>query len=90
MYPVKSYLMNKVFHIYEEKGFFADIPQQPPAGKIQYYFEITDSHGSKTYMNDTPVVIRFKGDVPAFVLIPHILIMFIAMLFSTLAGLNES
>lgn len=87
VYPVKSYFMNKVFHIYEEKGFFAVIPQQPPAGKIQYYFEITDSHGSKTYMNDTPVVIRFKGDVPAFVLIPHILIMFIAMLFSTLAGL---
>jgi hypothetical protein len=79
--------MNKVFHVYQEKGLFANIPQQPPAGKIQYYFEITDSRGSKTYLNDTPIVIRFKGDVPAFVLIPHILLMFIAMLFSTLAGL---
>ena len=87
VYPVKSPVMNKVFHIYEEKGFYAAIPQQPPAGKIQYYFEITDSHGTKTYMNDTPVVIRFKGDVPASILTPHILLMFIAMLFSTLAGL---
>lgn len=84
---VESFVMNKIFHMYKDEGFFANIPQQPPAGKIQYYFEVTDSHGSKSYMNDTPVVIRFKGDVPAFVLIPHILLMFIAMLFSTLAGL---
>jgi hypothetical protein len=79
--------MNKLFKIYNEDGFYATVPQQPPAGKIQYYFEISDSNGSKTYLKDTPVVIRFKGDVPAFVLVPHILLMFIAMLFSTLAGL---
>jgi hypothetical protein len=84
---VKSFIMNKLFKIYNEDGFYATVPQQPPAGKIQYYFEISDSNGSKTYLKDTPVVIRFKGDVPAFVLVPHILLMFIAMLFSTLAGL---
>jgi hypothetical protein len=71
----------------EHGGFFADIPQQPVAGKLQYYIEITDLKGSQTYLKDSPVVIRFKGDVPEFVLIPHILLMFIAMLFSTLAGL---
>lgn len=70
-----------------EKGFFAEVPQQPPAGKIQYFFEITDSNGTKTYMKENPVVIRFKGGVPVFILLPHILLMFIAMLFSTLAGL---
>jgi hypothetical protein len=68
-------------------GFFAEVPQQPVAGKLQYYIEITDLNGTQTYLKDTPVVIRFKGDVPAFVLVPHILLMFIAMLFSTLAGL---
>jgi hypothetical protein len=68
-------------------GFFADVPQQPVAGKLQYYIEITDLNGTKSYLKENPVVIRFKGDVPAFVLIPHILLMFIAMLFSTLAGL---
>ena len=41
-------------------------------------------------LKEEPVVIRFKGGVPAFILIPHILFMFLAMLFSTLAGLNES
>jgi hypothetical protein len=85
--PVKSFVMNKIFKVFDENGFYASVPQQPPAGKIEYYFEITDSHGSATYMKDLPVVIRFKGDVPAFVLIPHILLMFLAMLFSTLAGL---
>jgi hypothetical protein len=69
------------------KGFYAEVTQQPAAGKIQYYFELTDIKGSQTYLKDTPVVIRFKGSVPAFILIPHILFMFIAMLFSTLAGL---
>jgi hypothetical protein len=86
-YAVKSFIMNKIFKIYDEKGLFADVPQQPAAGKIQYYFEITDSKGTKTFLKDSPVVIRFKGSVPGFILAPHILLMFFAMLFSTLAGL---
>jgi uncharacterized membrane protein len=80
-------MMNKVFKIYEEKGLFADIPQQPEAGKLEYYIEVTDNKGTKTYFRESPVVIRFKGSVPGFVLIPHVLFMFVAMLFSTLAGL---
>jgi hypothetical protein len=79
--------MNKVFKITEEKGFFAEVPQQPAAGKLQYYFEVTDSKGTQTILKETPVVIRFKGGVPGFILLPHILCMFLAMLFSTLAGL---
>jgi hypothetical protein len=71
----------------KKEGFFAEVPQQPAAGKLQYYFELTDSKGTQTYLQETPVVIRFKGGVPAFVLVPHILFMFVAMLFSTLAGL---
>jgi hypothetical protein len=67
--------------------FHAPVPQQPAAGKLQYYFTITDSQGTKTYLKDEPVIIRYKGSVPAWILIPHILIMFVAMLFSNLAGL---
>jgi hypothetical protein len=69
------------------RGFAATIPQQPEAGKLQYYFEIIDSKGKVTYLKEKPVVIRFKGGVPAYIMIPHILLMFVAMLFSTLAGL---
>jgi hypothetical protein len=86
-YPVKSFIMNKLFKISVEKGYFAEVTQQPAAGKLQYYFEITDSNGTQSYFKDSPIVIRFKGGVPAFILVPHILCMFLAMLFSTLAGL---
>jgi len=34
-----------------------------------------------------PVIIRFRGDVPAPVIIPHALLMFIAMLISNVAAL---
>lgn len=85
--PVDSYLMNKVFKITEEKGWFAPVPEQPAAGKIQYYLEITDSNGTKTYMDKAPVVIRFKGAVPSSVLVPHIFFMFFAMLLGNLSGI---
>ena len=87
VYPVNSFIMNKVFKITEEKGFFAEVPQQPPAGKLQYYIELTDSKGTRSLQKESPVVIRFKGAVPSYILTPHILFMFLAMLFSTLAGL---
>jgi hypothetical protein len=87
VYPVHSFVMNRIFSITEEKGLFADIPAQPAAGKLQYYIEITDSHGTQTILREEPVVVRFKGGVPGYILLPHILIMFIAMFFSTAAGL---
>jgi hypothetical protein len=71
----------------KKEGFIADVPQQPAAGKLQYYIEISDSRGSQAYFKDSPIVIRFKGGVPVYILLPHILCMFVAMLFSTLAGL---
>ncbi|MGD0342151.1 MAG: hypothetical protein ABSA76_10675, partial [Bacteroidales bacterium] len=87
VYPVHSFVMNRIFSINEEKGLFADIPAQPAAGKLQYYIEITDSKGTQTLLREEPVVIRFKGGVPGYILGPHILLMFIAMFFSTGAGL---
>lgn len=89
-YPTNEEYQVSEFKYKETKmfqGLAAVIPQQPEAGKLQYYFEITDSKGAATYMKERPLVVRFKGGVPAFVMIPHILLMFIAMLFSTLAGL---
>jgi len=87
VYPVHSFVMNRIFRITEEEGLFADVPQQPPAGKLQYYIELTDLNGTRVIMKDTPVVVRFKDSVPGYILAPHIIIMFIAMLFSTVTGL---
>ncbi len=87
VYPVQSFVMNKIFKITEERGFFADVPPQPPAGKLQYYIELTDIRGTQTIMKDTPLIIRFKEGVPWYILLPHVLVMFTAMLFSTVSGL---
>jgi hypothetical protein len=56
----------------------AALPVQPVAGKLQYYLTV---NGQK-YLADEPVVIRFRNDVPAGILIPHILLMFGAMLLA--------
>jgi hypothetical protein len=63
------------------------LPEQPPAGKLEYYVELT--HKGVSYaLNEEPVVIRFTGPVPDYVLIPHIFFMFLAMLFSTRTGIE--
>jgi hypothetical protein len=60
------------------------LPQQPPAGKLQYTVFLTD--GKQTFSAST--VIRFRGDVPSAVLIIHIAAMFIGMLLSARTGLE--
>ncbi|MDE6307204.1 MAG: hypothetical protein K2L79_00075 [Bacteroidales bacterium] len=57
------------------------LPALPAAGKWQYYVEAEGA----VYPAE-PVVLRFKGNVPAACLIPHILFMFLSMLFITVAG----
>lgn len=65
----------------------AVLPKQPSAGKLMYMVELW--HGAeKINLTKMPVVMRFKGDVPAFILIPHILCMFLMMLFGVRAGLE--
>ena len=59
----------------------AALPVQPVAGKLQYYVTV----GGENLAADEPVVIRFRNDVPAGILIPHILLMFAAMLFAVYA-----
>ncbi len=56
----------------------AVLPVQPVAGKLQYYITV----GGKDYAVDEPPLIRFRNDVSAGILIPHILFMFAAMLFA--------
>lgn len=64
----------------------AYIPQQPAAGKVQYQI-ILQKDMETAVLSEDPVVIRFRGSVPAVVLIPHIIAMFLAMMLSTRAGL---
>lgn len=73
------------FMVRKGKSLTAWLPNQPPAGKLEYYVELI-SNGTTTFVaKEQPVKIRYKGAVPAYILIPHILFMFAAMLLSNLA-----
>lgn len=65
----------------------AYLPSQPPAGKIIYRVDLLTTDGKTASIIDEPVIIRFKGAVPAGILIPHILFMFSAMLMATRTGM---
>jgi hypothetical protein len=65
----------------------ASLPHQPPAGKIEYMITLGNDK-EQVNLTPEPVIIRFTGKVPLFILIPHILIMFLAMLFSTRTGIE--
>jgi len=61
------------------------LPQLPPAGKIVYHIVLYDNE-KEILLNEKPAILRYKGSVPAFVLIPHIIFMFLAMMFSMRTG----
>jgi hypothetical protein len=69
------------------KNLTGFLPHQPPAGKLMYHLALTSGDES-VLLNDEPTVIRFKGAVPAWALIPHIIIIFTAMMMSTRTGLE--
>ncbi|MBE0639156.1 MAG: hypothetical protein IH598_11605 [Bacteroidales bacterium] len=65
----------------------AYLPNLPPAGKMTYEIFI-GKEGNFANLTSTPPVLRYKGIVPKAVLFPHILIIFLAMMFSTRAGIE--
>lgn len=72
---------------YENGSLVAEMPAQPMAGKLEYTIKL-QADGKEYVLNETPTVMRFKGAVPKYILYPHILFMFLAMLWSTRTGLD--
>lgn len=70
-----------------EKSFVtAGIPGLPPAGKVEYRVKIIRD-GKEAYLNQgQSVVARFRGDVPGWILILHILFMIISLMLACRTG----
>ena len=89
--PITNDIWTKVNFIQQKKEnkkiLTATLPHQPPAGKLMYYIEIKDNNNIKYLNKEKPVVIRFKGNVPLYVLIPHIIFIFLAMFLANVSGL---
>jgi hypothetical protein len=72
----------------EGDKLIATIPKQPAAGKVSYQIKLYDEAGVGHDLTDQPVVMRFKDPVPLPVIIAHVLLIFMAMLYSTRTGLE--
>lgn len=57
----------------------------PMAGKLEYRVKLVRG-AEQAVFPAKPAVTRFKGDVPSWILIPHIFFMFFGMLFATRAA----
>lgn len=79
---------NRVPMQYRDGALTAELPHQPPAGKLEYRVYLLDAHETRVLPADAPVVIRFKGDVPTAILIIHVVAMFGGMLLSTRSGME--
>ncbi len=64
----------------------ATLPEQPSAGKVEYHIDLYKGDKKISIAAEEPVVLRFKGFVPRSVLIPHVLLMIIALFVGTRAG----
>ena len=74
--------------IHNEDELVARLPSQPTAGKIVYFVHVNKNGKQISLSGKEPIVARYKGYVPEIILIPHILLMFLAMLFSNRAALE--
>jgi len=63
------------------------LPNLPPAGKYEYKITLKKGEQNFDLTEGKPVLIRFKGEVPGWILIPHIFFMFFAMFLGNLAGI---
>lgn len=72
----------------QDKKLFASLPHQRPAGKLVYHIILQKDDEVVVLPEKGEVIIRFKGDVPIYFLIPHIIFIFGAMLLSTRTGLE--
>lgn len=82
--PWQSVVMTK-----RGQALTAELPYQPPAGKITYYINLVNIYGARSLgSEENPIIIRFKADVPTYILAPHIFFMFISMLLSVVAAVE--
>jgi hypothetical protein len=79
---------NEVPMVRKEGSLQAKLPHQPPAGKLEYKVMLSYQGEETSLSGELPVIIRFKGAVPGPVLVPHVILMFLAMLVSTRAGIE--
>jgi hypothetical protein len=78
----------KITMVRQENFLAGSLPKQPTAGKLEYKIFLASQGKEISLSGEKPVIIRFKDPVPTSILILHIVIIFLAMMFSTRAGIE--
>jgi len=65
----------------------AALPRQPAAGKLAYQLRLARG-GEREVFPAEPAITRFKGDISAYVIIPHLLCLFSGLLLLMRAGIG--
>ncbi len=63
----------------------ATLPPEPAAGKVEYYLELYGPGDTLRVPEREAAVLRYRGPVDVAVLLPHVLVMFLAMLVAVRA-----
>ena len=66
----------------------ATLPAQPPAGKVEYYVALYGAADTVRLPEHEAAVLRYRGPVDVAVLLPHVLMMFVAMLIAIRTALG--
>ncbi len=66
----------------------ASLPRQKMAGKLEYHVHVSKDGQSVQVPPREAAVARFKGDVPALILVTHVTCMIVGMFFSTACGMT--
>lgn len=74
----------------KNESFVAQLPVQPAAGKMEYYVtgEVNGQSFRIPQLEGESIILRYKDPVPKAILIPHILMMILAIFFGMRAALS--
>jgi hypothetical protein len=73
---------------YENGTLKGELPHQLPMEKLEYRIVLQKGEETLSVPAETPLMIRFKGEVPLIVLVPHVILMLASLLLAARTGLE--
>lgn len=74
--------------VFEDGKLRGELPHQPPMGKLEYKVVLAAGEDRVTIPAEGSLMMRFKDDVPLFILLPHVLVMLGSLLLAARTGLE--
>ncbi len=68
----------------------SELPEQLPAGKVMYHIFVGKDDNNLTALTPEPIVLRYKGVVPLWILYPHIGFMILSFAFAMRVALEAA